>query len=55
MLVDKKSNMASRQEAKLRHAHIFAARAFQAILTVWGVLDDFFDAKQTFSNRRNEV
>ena len=47
--------MASRHEAKLRHAHIFATRAFQAILTVWGVLDEFLDAKETFSNSRNEV
>ena len=47
--------MASRQEAKLRHAHIFATRTFQAILTVWDVLDDFLDTRETFSNSRNEV
>ena len=33
-----KNNMASRQEAKLRYAHIFAARAFQAILTALGIV-----------------
>ena len=47
--------MASRQEAQVRGAHIFAVLAFQAILTFWGFLDDFYDAKETFSNNRNRV
>ena len=42
----------ARQKPKLLHAHIFAARAFQAILTIWGVLDDFFDPEVTFINNR---
>ena len=39
--------MASRREAKLLHFHIFAARAFQAILTVECVLDHYFEPKDT--------
>ena len=43
---DKNNNVASRQEAKLQHSRIFIAREFQAILTVWGILDDFLQCQR---------